>query len=106
MPKESAADTSCTDLRRKALEILRMVWSDRSRLCDATNHTLSAARQSRRGSAITKQRLAEHLSVTPRWIELQQRLGLPPIHTPSLNRYRISDVETWLREQYGWSQGP
>jgi hypothetical protein len=25
----------------------------------------------------TKQRLAEHVSVTPRWIELQQRRGLP-----------------------------
>jgi hypothetical protein len=55
---------------------------------------------------ITKQRLAKHLSVTPRWIELQQRLGLPHIHTPGLNRYRISEVETWLREQYGWPQGP
>ena len=55
---------------------------------------------------ITKQRLAEHLSVTPRWIELQQRLGLPHIHTPGLNRYRISEVEAWLRKQYGWPQGP
>jgi hypothetical protein len=35
---------------------------------------------------ITKQRLAEHLSVTTRWIELQQRRGLPYIHTPGLNR--------------------
>lgn len=55
---------------------------------------------------ITKQRLAEHLSVTPRWIELQQRLGLPHIHTPGLNRYRISEVESWLRDQYGWPQDP
>jgi hypothetical protein len=31
---------------------------------------------------ITKRRLAEHLSVTTRWIELQQRRGLPHIHTP------------------------
>lgn len=53
---------------------------------------------------ITKQRLAEHLSVTQRWIEHQQRRGLPHIHTPGLNRYRISDVEIWLREQYGWPQ--
>ncbi|HEY4810412.1 MAG TPA: hypothetical protein VIH71_05070 [Solirubrobacteraceae bacterium] len=53
---------------------------------------------------ITKQRLAEHLSVTPRWIELQQRRGLPHIHTRGLNRYRISDVEIWLRAQYGWPQ--
>jgi hypothetical protein len=48
----------------------------------------------------------QHLSVTPRWIELQQRRGLPHIHTPGLNRYRISEVETWLREQYGWPHGP
>jgi hypothetical protein len=38
---------------------------------------------------ITKQHLAEHLSVTTRWIELQQRRGLPHIHTPGMNRYRI-----------------
>lgn len=55
---------------------------------------------------ITKQSLAKHLSVTTRWIELQQRRGLPHIHTPGLNRYRISEVETWLREQYGWPLGP
>lgn len=53
---------------------------------------------------ITKQRLAEHLSVTTRWIEFQQRRGLPHIHTPGLNRYRISEVEAWLHEQYGWPQ--
>jgi hypothetical protein len=50
---------------------------------------------------ITKQRLAEHLSVTPRRIELQQRRGLPHIHTPAINRYRISEVESWQREQCG-----
>jgi hypothetical protein len=32
---------------------------------------------------ITKQRLAEHLSVTTRWIELQRQRGLPHIHTPA-----------------------
>jgi hypothetical protein len=43
-----------------------------------------------------------------RWIELQQRRGLPHIHTPGLNCYRISEVEAWLREreQYGWPQDP
>jgi hypothetical protein len=53
---------------------------------------------------VTKQRLAEHLSVTTRWIELQQLRGLPHIHTPGLNRYRISEVEAWLHQQYGWPQ--
>lgn len=33
--------------------------------------------------------------------QLQQQCGLPHIHTPGMNRYRISEVETWLREQYG-----
>jgi len=55
---------------------------------------------------ITKQCLAEHLSVTTRWIELQQRRGLPHIHTPGMNRYRISEVEDWLREQYSGPQDP
>jgi hypothetical protein len=35
------------------------------------------------------------------WITKQR---LPHIHTPGMNRYRISEVETWLREQYGWPQ--
>jgi len=55
---------------------------------------------------ITKQRLAEHLSVTTRWIELQQQRGLPHIHTPGMNRYRISEVETWLREHYSSPLNP
>jgi hypothetical protein len=50
---------------------------------------------------ITEQRPAEHLSVTPRWIEFQQRLGLPCVRTPGLNRCRISEVEAWLRQEYG-----
>jgi hypothetical protein len=37
---------------------------------------------------ITKKRLAEHLSVTTRWIELQQQRGLPH----------------WLSERYSWPQ--
>ncbi len=50
---------------------------------------------------VAKRQLADHLSVTPRWIELQQPLGLPRISTGGMNRYRISEVETWLRERYG-----
>jgi hypothetical protein len=48
-----------------------------------------------------KQQLADQLSVTCRWIESQQQLGLPYIHTGDMNRYRISEVETWLQERYG-----
>jgi hypothetical protein len=50
-----------------------------------------------------KQRAAL-LSVTPRWVELRQRLGLPHLHIPGMNRFRISEVETWLQEQYGGPQ--
>jgi hypothetical protein len=49
---------------------------------------------------VTKRRLAEHLGVTTRWIELQQQRGLPHLRMPGINRYRISEVETWLRERY------
>jgi hypothetical protein len=44
---------------------------------------------------VTKRQLADHLSVTPRWIELQQPLGLPRLSTGGMNRYRISEVEAW-----------
>jgi hypothetical protein len=47
---------------------------------------------------VTKRQLADHLSVTPRWIELH---GLPRWSTGGMNRYRISEVEAWLRERYG-----
>ncbi len=50
---------------------------------------------------VTKRQLADHLSVTPRWIELQQPLALPRWSTGGMSRYRISEVEAWLRERYG-----
>ncbi len=50
---------------------------------------------------VTKQELAIHLSVTPRWIVQQQALGLPHIHMRGMNRYVVSEVEAWLREHYG-----
>jgi hypothetical protein len=50
---------------------------------------------------VTKQQLAVHLSVTPRWIVAQQALGLPHMHMRGMNRYVVSEVEAWLREHYG-----
>jgi hypothetical protein len=50
---------------------------------------------------VTKQQLADHLQVTRRWIEQQQHLGLPRLRMTGMNRYRISEVEQWLRERYG-----
>jgi hypothetical protein len=55
---------------------------------------------------VTKQQLADHLSVTPRWIELQQPLGLPRLSTGGMSRYRISEVEAWLHERYGSPANP
>jgi hypothetical protein len=49
---------------------------------------------------LTKQQLAAHLQVTPRWIESQQPLGLPHLRMGGINRYFVSEVEAWLREQY------
>jgi hypothetical protein len=49
---------------------------------------------------VTKRQLAGHLKVTPRWIELQQPLGLPVLRLGAANRYKISEVEAWLREHY------
>jgi hypothetical protein len=54
-----------------------------------------------RESWVTKQQLAIHLSVTPRWIVQQQALGLPHMHMGGINRYIVSEVEAWLRERYG-----
>lgn len=49
---------------------------------------------------VTKQQLADHLLVTRRWVELQQHAGLPYLRMCGLNRYRVSEVEAWLRERY------
>ncbi len=45
---------------------------------------------------VTKQQLATHLQVTPRWIEMQHPLGLPHLRRGGIVRYRISEVESWL----------
>lgn len=49
---------------------------------------------------VTKQQLADHMGVTPRWIEYQQRLGLPYLRMGGMNRYRVSEVEAWLRDRH------
>jgi hypothetical protein len=54
---------------------------------------------------ITKQQLADHLLVTPRWIELQQHVGLPYLRMGGLVRYRISEVEAWFRKRYPTGAG-
>jgi hypothetical protein len=54
---------------------------------------------------VTKQQLADHLLVTRRWVELQQHAGLPYLRMCGLNRYRVSEVEAWLRERYNEAGG-
>jgi len=55
---------------------------------------------------VTKLQLAEYLGVTRRWIELQQHLGLPYLRMVGMNRYCISEVETWLRKRYTATADP
>jgi phage terminase Nu1 subunit (DNA packaging protein) len=50
---------------------------------------------------VTKRQLAEHLKVTVRWIETQHHLGLPYVRRGGVVRYRISEVEAWLRRMSG-----
>jgi hypothetical protein len=38
--------------------------------------------------------------MTTRWIEYQQLLGLPVLRLGAANRYKVSEVEAWLRERY------
>jgi hypothetical protein len=47
---------------------------------------------------VTKRQLAAHLQVTPRWIEMKHPHGLPHVRRDGILRYRISEVERWLRE--------
>jgi hypothetical protein len=53
----------------------------------------------------TKQQLADHLGVTGRWIEYQQRRGLPRLRVGGINRYRVSEVEAWLRDRQTVADG-
>jgi hypothetical protein len=71
------------------------------RVSDYRHCAAVTATADRRESWVTKQKLAIHLSVTPRWIVQQQALGLPHMHMGGINRYVVSEVEGWLRERYG-----
>lgn len=59
--------------------------------------SLDAQRPDGREGWVTKRQLAAHLQVTPRWIELQYPHGLPYLRREGIVRYRISEVEEWLR---------
>jgi hypothetical protein len=70
------------------------------RVSDYRDGPLVTAAVDEREGWVTKQQLALHLSVTPRWIVQQQALGLPHMHMRGMNRYVVSEVEAWLREHY------
>jgi len=65
------------------------------------DRALVTAAVDQRESWVTKQQLAIHLAVTPRWIVQQQALDIPHMHMGGINRYVVSEVEAWLRERYG-----
>ncbi len=71
------------------------------RVSDYRHDALVTATVDRRESWVTKQELAIHLSVSPRWIVQQQALGLPHMQMGGINRYIVSEVEAWLRDRYG-----
>jgi hypothetical protein len=48
---------------------------------------------------LSKQQLAGHLGFSVRWIELRVRDGMPCERFRGRLRFRVSDVETWLKEQ-------
>lgn len=49
---------------------------------------------------VTKRELARHLKMTTRWIETQQSLGMPFLPCGMANRYKIAEVEAWIRGYY------
>jgi hypothetical protein len=52
------------------------------------------------GAWVTKKELAAHLKMTTRWIEQQQRCGMPFLPCGMANRYTVAEVEAWIRERY------
>ena len=48
---------------------------------------------------MNKRSIAAHLSVSQRSLELWHRQGLPSILVGNRRRYKVSEVETWLRER-------
>jgi hypothetical protein len=60
--------------------------------------SLDAPESPSRERWVTKRQLAAHLQVTARWIELQYPHGLPHVRRDRIVRYRISEVERWMRD--------
>lgn len=48
---------------------------------------------------VTKQQLAAYLGYTPRWVDYKIHDGLPWEPSGKRKRFRITDVEHWLRTE-------
>lgn len=47
---------------------------------------------------LTKRQLAEYLAVSTRWIDDRRAQGMPHRAIAGANKFRISEVEPWLRK--------
>jgi hypothetical protein len=78
-------------------------------LSPASDHPPASAVEPVDGSVrepwVTKRELAAHLHVALRWIEAQHHHGLPHARRGGVLRYRISEVETWLRGEPATERG-
>jgi hypothetical protein len=75
----------------------RLATSDLTQHAPAESGTVAASAMPE--PWVTKRQLARHLEVTPRWIEMQQPYGPPRLRKGRNNRYRISELDAWLRER-------
>jgi excisionase family DNA binding protein len=48
---------------------------------------------------MTKQQLANHLSMSKRWVEMRVREGMPMMHFGNRARFKASQVENWISKQ-------
>jgi hypothetical protein len=49
---------------------------------------------------LSKRELAEHLHLSKSWVERQARInGLPSRLAGGVRRYRLDEIEAWMREQ-------
>lgn len=48
---------------------------------------------------LTKRQVAEHLGVSPRWLDARIAEGLPRRELAGASKLRVSDVERWLAKQ-------
>ena len=48
---------------------------------------------------MTKQQLANHLSMSVRWIEMRVSEGMPVMHFGNRARFKVSQVENWISKQ-------